>query len=85
MGIAIIPKDKEAMKKFVGKTREWIAGFLDGHRYVTNEIDFKLKDLKKRKPKLFDDISKYAMQMSIEELEEIKRLTDIKSKTKEDK
>jgi len=85
MGIAIIPKDKEAMKKFVGKTREWIDGFVAGHRYVISVIDCKIEDLKKRKPELITATGKYAMQMSIDELKEIKRLTDIKSKTKEDK
>lgn len=35
-------------------------------------LEWKIKDLKKRNPKLLDETSKYAMQMVIEELEEVR-------------
>ena len=34
-------------------------------------LKYKIKDLKKRRPKLIDDFSKYAITMSIDELKEV--------------
>ena len=84
MGIAIIPKDKKAMKGFVGKTREWIEGFTEGVSYVLGFVNGKIGDLEERKPKLFDESSKYAMQMSIDELKEIREIVKDYAKTKEE-
>jgi hypothetical protein len=45
---------------------------------IIEEIKFRIKDLKKRKPRLLAETSKYAMQMSIEELQEL--LKEVKGK-----
>ena len=34
-------------------------------------LKYKIKDLKKRRPKLIDDFSKYAITMTIDELKEV--------------
>ena len=38
MAIAIIPKDRKAMKKFVNKTQEWIEGYMAGKDEQLNDL-----------------------------------------------
>ncbi len=44
MGIVIIPRDKKAMKEFVGKTKAWIEGFVEGQLYEKGEFEKILDD-----------------------------------------
>lgn len=51
---------------------EFERGYQQATQDFIKTIDFKIKNLKKRKHKLLTETSKYTMQMSIEELEELK-------------
>lgn len=45
-------------------------------------LEYKIKDLKKRKKKLLSDVSKYTMQMAIDELEEVRDFGKVQLKQK---